>query len=172
MAHGALKTVEYWITGEKLMVLLKQSRGVLVSAFCASILSACGGGSSDSDSGTGGAAPAPATQTVFNGTQNLTLMALGMNETDSAPFQLAINGNTVTISTDGTVIGSGALSGSNFTVSASDTLTDDGVTCSFALNYSGVINGNTTSGSISGNGTCSDANNNVPVTASGNFNGS
>ena len=146
----------------------------MAAIFFASILSACGGGSSSSDSaGTDTAgADTTAAQTVFNGTQNLTVTAADLNETDSAPFQLAVSGNNVTISSDGTTIGSGTLSGSSYNVSASDTLTDDGVTCSLTLNYAGTINGNTTSGSISGNGSCSGSGINIPVSVSGNFNGS
>ena len=134
------------------------------SVLALSLLSACGGGSSSSDTPAG---------IEFRGTQQLTIRGGGINETESTNFLLVLSGNTIFITDSGNpaATASGTLSGDSFTATGDRTVTEDGLTCTFNLTYTGSIIDNAARGNITGNVPCSGLGSSVNFSASGSFTG-
>ena len=140
-------------------------------------LSACGGGSSD-------ASQSPTIDTLV-GTQQITFSGNGINDAQSNAFVLLLNdgtdpGNSIDITDNGDsgVSASGTIDFNsdsiNFTATGSPTVIVSGLSCSLSVTYRGSViedDNNeilTTTGSISGTGTCGS----TPINISGSFSGS
>lgn len=136
-------------------------------------ISACGS-SGDSDSGgmvdstlPGTSIPASFAGT-YTGTLNITASALGLSETDSFPV-------TITVGTDGLVRFDGDDPDETFTVGLTDTGAFSGnlpineEECSGSVGTTGMVDGTTASGNLSGNGTCTIDGLTVDVTLEGDF---
>jgi len=149
--------------------------------FVTLILSACGGGGSSDGAGgenqQNNMAPAPApgnppaAQAVtYNGTATISLMAPGFPTiNDSAPIQVVVQGNTVTLTVDGVSVPA-TLNNGMFSVAVPLSESSNGFTCNGSATVNGTVSGNTVSGNISGNATCTGNGLNLPVTLSGSFN--
>ncbi|MFT5572324.1 MAG: hypothetical protein ACI9FR_001247 [Cryomorphaceae bacterium] len=138
-------------------------------------LSACGGGDSSS-----GAAVDPTTAGTmipanfvgtYIGTLNLEASALGITESDSFAI-------TITVTADGMLRFDGDEPDETVTVgvtnagdfSASLSITED--PCTGTINLVGTVDGTTASGTVSGEGTCSEGGLTVDAELSGNFSAS
>ena len=105
------------------------------------MLVACGGGSSSSDS---------SSDNRLSGSQQLTIRASGIDETDSGPFDLTLNGDSIFITDNGdpAVTASGTLSGANFSATGNSMGVMDGISCTFIITYTGTIVNNNATGTI------------------------
>jgi len=147
------------------------------------LVTACGGGGS---SGGGGgeaqnqnqnqnnpppAANPPAAQAVtYNGTLNIMLTAPGFPPiNDSAPIQIVVQGNTVTLTVDGVSVPA-TLNNGMFSVAVPVAESSSGFTCNGSATVNGTVAGNTVTGTVAGNANCSGNGLNVPVTLTGSFN--
>ena len=136
-------------------------------------LSACGGG--DSDSGGGGDVTTPGDMLpanfvgVYTGVLNLTASAAGLTESDSFPI-------TITVNADGTVRFDGDDPDETFTVgidnsgSFSGSVTIQEEPCAGTINLQGSVDGSNATGTVSGEGTCTQDSLTVDVSLSGDFN--
>jgi hypothetical protein len=148
--------------------MFKLARIVLLSGSV--MVSACGGGSS---SGGGGGGPTQFAGT-YNGTETLTITFLGESKTGSAPITITIgNDGTVTVVDEAGIAHRGSLNNASFTANGSEEgLTDPelpGVTCDAAQTYTGTVDGDTITGTTSGNLSCTQGGSDFTATFSGDF---
>jgi len=88
-------------------------------------LAACGGGGSDSST----------SGTRFTGAQTITVLG----SSSQAAFVMTVSGSSVTIN-DEDFTASGALQGNDFSVAVPPfTQTLDGITCTFNITYTGIL---------------------------------
>jgi len=125
-------------------------------------LSACGQGSSTSND-------ARARQSSFVGTQTIVLSNGADSASEVDDFVLNVDGEVVTI-VDEDFSATGELSPDNQFILSSPifSTSSDGITCTGSVLYAGGLNGQTVSGSISGQFNCSD----ITFAVSGEFSGS
>lgn len=134
----------------------------LISIFALIVLTACGQGSSTSSD-------ARAKQANFVGSQTIVLNSEGNTASEVDDFVLKLEGNIVTIiDEDFSATGQLGLDNQFSLSSPMFSTSSDGVTCTGNVNYSGIINGESVSGSIRGEFNCSS----VTFDVSGNFSGS
>jgi len=113
--------------------------------FITLLLTACGGGGSSSG---GQPAPAVSNDGVYQGEWTATFSAPGIApDTDTIPIEVTITGANITI-TDSDFVARGTLDANNgfnaTTNGYSGTL--DGITCTGAFTFAGVVNDGTVSG--------------------------
>ena len=142
----------------------------IILSFALLLLTGCGGGSSSS--GVEPSIPGENTPAIFvgvyKGTLNLTAEAIGIKESDS--FSI-----TVTVFENGTVRFDGDDPEETFTVG----LTDDGnfsgnieineEECSGTIGVTGVVDGTSVSGTVQGDGECTQGGVDFDVELSGDF---
>lgn len=138
-------------------------------------LIACSGGSSDSGGMVEPTLPGTDIPASFAGTYSgiltVTASALGVTETDSFPV-------TVTVTNDGMIRFDGDDPEETFTVglrndgSFSGNLPINEDPCSGSVGVTGVVDGTTVSGSLSGSGRCSVSGLEVDVSLDGDFSAS
>ena len=144
----------------------------LLVLFACCFLIACGGGSSDSGGMVDATLPGTNVPANFAGTYTgmitFTASALGITETDSFPI-------TVTVTDDAMVRFDGDDPDETFTVGLgndggfSGNLPINEDPCSGSVGVTGVVDGTTASGSISGSGNCNVNGLDVDVTLEGTF---
>lgn len=156
----------------------------LVTVFGVCLLLAGCGGSSDNDNGTGTsnsglALPTSAASNTdsssdfagtYNGTISITVSAAGQSESFTDPITIVIDaaGNVTLTGSDGST-GTSPLSGNSFSDALALMETIDGAECSISLTVSGTVNGDTISGPISGDASCSEAGLTINADVSGSF---
>jgi len=159
---------------------------LLLTFACLITISACGGGSEDSsgagssaDSGgtsqvvaitdeSGGDDETPAART-YNGEANVVLTADGFPPiSGGSPLKVVVDGSRITLTVDGKSVTT-TLQGDSFSASIPISETDNGITCSGTAKLNGKVTDNTVSGDIGGDGTCTGAGVDTPVTLSGSF---
>ncbi len=133
------------------------------------ILASCGGGG-NTETGGGAAANTGSTAGFYAGTAEATyhFNTLGVAETATIRSDFTFTEDTVTV-TDGDVTGSANYQGDTYSVQLNARDTVDGIFCDINVTYNGRINGNTTSGSISGGGNCTVTGTRVPFGITGNY---
>lgn len=137
------------------------------------LLLACGGGGSDSGGGIEPTAPGQNLPANFVGTYigqlNFVAEALGLTESGS----IAI---TITVMQNGTVRFDGDDADETFTVGITDAgefageLTVNEAVCQGTIGVSGSVDGTTASGTVQGEGECTDNGLTLDVDLSGDFN--
>ena len=144
---------------------MKYLRALMVLAF-ASALAACGGGGS---SGGGGSANT-ASDGVYNGAVQITVRSGSYVDTGTYAMQVTIGGGRAAVNV-GTVNGSAPLSadGLNFSVPATGSNSENGVTCTTNDVYTGTITGNQARGNVSGSMTCTQGGTRYLFSLSGPF---
>lgn len=134
---------------------------VILSAF----LTSCGGGDSSSEQPSG---------VTYSGVQQANLVSsLVVQPITNIPFRMVVSDNSVFITdtADQPVEARGTLSGNRFTATSNSSGSIDGITCTFNWTYSGTVQSNNVSGSISGPVTCVLATGNTVFNTSGSFSG-
>ena len=151
----------------------KSAVQVLFFTLFASLLFAtngCGGGGDDGVVGGGGGGSTPHTG-IYNATLTVNFSGTGLppfSETASGTVQITDDGSVfLTIADDDGDLfgGQGTLVGDTFSITDSEEVTVDGVTCSGSVTINGTVSGDTISGPITGSLVC----NGIPVNISGNL---
>ncbi|MFT5115934.1 MAG: hypothetical protein ACI8P9_005293 [Parasphingorhabdus sp.] len=147
---------------------------LLIIAFCALFISACGGGNSSSGGGSNNSGPSGANTSALAGTYvgTVVLVVNGLGQTESDTFKLVVtvsNNGEIFLYFEGSVLASGPVSAAGV-FSISDNVKNIDIDldqCSGQLVVAGNVAGNKVTGTVSSrNVECLFS----KVTVSGNFN--
>ena len=131
----------------------------------------CGGGGNNGGVVGGGGGGSSPNAGIYNATLTVNVSGTGvpsLSETATGTVRITDDGSVfLTIADDDGDLfgGQGALVGDSFSITDSDEVTVNGLTCSGSVTINGTVSGETISGPISGSLVC----NGIPISISGNL---